>query len=689
VICGAFVATLFMLGGAGVIASGERSQIHLDQRHPTYASLDAPAVGVAKATYVIVPGGFSQVPILWISPLPGHDSDPVLTPPGLSALPGPGEAVLSPGLADAGYTAEDFGFTTSTVGQGADGAIGDAGLVSLSEGFIIVRPLRDVPGPGDATINASQIAGYGLPGVTYGSMESALDVPTRQTAWLGATWLVFLPALFLLVGSARATSPLRSARAQALYRLGVSRAKIRLVAALETSFLVAAGGIPAVGLWLSWAQHTTTLPFADAILLPDALTLPLSVVLGLVVIAVALAAVAGMLVGVRPRGRSQGARRVRVLYLVPLAASLLAMAVVPGSFGWLGGRLPQESSLALLFGGAIGTFASLPLALPVLTGWTARVLGFATHSETWFAGRVLTLRRHNLARPGVMVGALVFIAGSAFAILSGAMSTTNSWWPDAGERAVFSTRWDVSAQRYAPDLGARGHDVMLAPVFDVTQSAADSTYPPEFTSEVYFDSCERARAFFGVDGSQLACDEGSPDAAGIYLDRLIRLGTAPTVDASEVWVSAPHDWTQVDVVRALSGRDFLAVSTVSGASNGFGHPGIDWFATGWATASLLLLCALLRELGDRVVLSAGETRRLERAGATPTEANDILTIAAMTPALVAVPIGFLASVLFALRGYGEGLTVLNLGEIALVSVVVTGLALAVLIGALRLQRASR
>ncbi|MBC8093470.1 MAG: hypothetical protein H7Y15_16345, partial [Pseudonocardia sp.] len=693
-VAGAFVGALTILLGIGVVHAGAQTQAHIDARRPgIVVNDDEPASLLVEKRVPIVPGGLSQIPVLWLEPVPGHEADSAIVPPGLSSLPEQGEAVLSPGLIAAGYTAEDFGFAPSGAGTGVGGAIGDEGLASRSEGFAYVRA---VGGRSLDADEALRTIGYvndaGLPPMP---VDTALDTPTLWTGLLSAVWLLWIPGLYLLIGAARAASPIRQDRATTLWSLGISAGSIRLLAALETTVLTAIGTVAALLVWVPFLQHRQTFPLTDGVLLPGALAPPwwLTALGALAVVALAAgAAAAGR---VRPVAHARSARPVRNVHLIPLALSFALMFVSPVYFDLFPVGGSSDIMLILLFLGAIGTFLSLPLALPMLTSQFARTLRGATTPSVWLAGRTLTLRRHNLSRPGAMVGGLVFIAGAAFALLQGAQTNKAQWWPEGGDRNVWEVNWqDVRDDDY-PILQARaraaGVDIVAIEPLPDPSGPSGTPGPRTATGSVTFASCDEAQQFFDVTGDDIPCSGGS--GAGdlpAYLGNAIAFGSRPdanvTVPVGQVLVSAPQEWSEVDVLALLSGVPALNANILQGDMSDFSHPGTDWFVAGWAAASLLLLLGLLRELGDRILLAVAEKDALVRAGLQTKEADDTYVVATMTPVLIALPIGFVAAVLFALRGYSVGVTAFNLGLIAAVSLTAGALALTVILVALRWQR---
>lgn len=101
--------------------------------------------------------GDEQFPIVWVQPVAATGPPP----PGLSAWPEPGQVVVSPGLLARREIIDEWGLSLSGVGSGADGTIGDDGVLTRSELLAYAAPPegRDL-GPGGARLG---ISGFGLP----------------------------------------------------------------------------------------------------------------------------------------------------------------------------------------------------------------------------------------------------------------------------------------------------------------------------------------------------------------------------------------------------------------------------------------------------------------------------------------------------------------------------------------------
>ncbi|WP_162802193.1 hypothetical protein [Ornithinimicrobium murale] len=647
-ILGGFAAGLAVLAAVGLMHAGKIASDHSAARSPAVALSSTDDVRLLMSARAITIEGFGQVPVHWLQPVAGHDNDPLSIPPGLTRLPGPGEAVLSPGLLRAGISAGDLGLRTSQAGNRADGSIGDAGLISRSEGFVYARPPTNRSlGEGGALI---PLVGY-TPSQASVPVELNPDVLLFPAAALGALWMLLIPAGYLLFGCARASSPVRERRANLLWRLGVSTGRIRRLVAVESALLVAAGVTAALVVWLTVGSHATSFPLNSSELLPGAFRPPVwcSLLAGLAVIL--LAAIVSASARVVPRPTRVSGRRFTSLHLLPLILALIAMAISPLISGDLG--------LAVLFGGLLLSLLALPAVIPMLASALAHRMSGRSRPTTWLAGKRLALRAGNVSRPAVVTAALVFMAGSAFALFDGLLTAPGEFIPD-GPRSVWSVNWrdskvdDVAAIRaQAPD------EVIVGAVSGEATNGLDGI--PTSLGSVSFPSCEALRAF--MDDAELACD-GSGNLFGYQT----QVGPAAS-DTYEVLVGAPRGTDEMDVVQLFEGLPAVNPSQLMGPTN-LMDPGALWVRTGWAAAAGLLVVATVREIGDRTITSLQSQSRMLRAGLTTREARATDLIASLTPIAISIPVGYVCAVLFALRGYGRGLTGFNLSALSVVCLLV-------------------
>lgn len=676
VVLGAALATCATLLAASVIHLGAMVTDHTEARQPTVADTAAETKLLVDITGPILPET-SQFPIVWLDPLPGSEDAPAAVPPGLSALPEPGAAVLSPGLAAHGYTAEDFGFSASSAGTGQGGTIGDAGLASRSEGFMYVRVAegRSIAEQGTTS------SGFGLPGDSA-LVETTLDVPSTAGAILGATWLLFLPAMAVMVGAARAVSQVRTQRAETLWRLGISRKMIACVVGAETLALAAIGASVGATTWAIGIAPATTVPGVDAELVPGALSLPWPVAVAAVALTLATATLASLWLKREPRRPTV---RATVLRAGPLAACLAAMTIA----GWAPRLFAEDAAsmgIKLLMVAGAATVLTLPLAIAPLLAVIGLVGKSARRPAMWLAGNLVVTRRTTLARPAAMAATLVYLVGVSTAMIQGLPTSTPSSVVPTDDRSVWSVAWaDVrEGDREAAAERAETAGALVLPVAPVPfeESTAADVGPPA-QGLISLPDCAAAQEFFGMGPETVRCADGGATIAALPYE----VTFAPVAGGDEVLLSAPPSWTESDALAVFAGLPVVNAWKLAGTDE-FSFPTYDWYAVAMVAATALLAAGLMRELGDRVVMVVGERSRLLRAGLRPDEADWVYGLATMLPVVVALPLGYLAARIFAANGVGYAVTSASdsVDVIAIVAVFVAVIAVVVVASTLWWQQ---
>lgn len=365
-----------------------------------------------------------QVPTIWIEPLPGHEDDPAIIPVGLDALPAPGEAVLSPGLTAAGHRAEDLGWQPSQAGAGPDGTIGPDGLMTASEPLIFVRPAEGRTLDVGTTPQYAQSFGK-LPRIdaetgeqvsasqdSYAPDPELLPSPLTLQGILG---FLLLPALVLLVSSARARSAVRDQRLGFMVTLGIREGVARAVLAGEAAILAVTGALFGSVLYTLVSPFLAHIPATSIAVLPGELTVawwgPAAAVLSVG----GIAAVCGALGRLERRQRRRRRSRPRLLFIAALAVALMFVVVSAFTPTLLGSLTdtPQRAQ-GLLFGiGTLVTLLAFPLAVPGMTWLVARRLAASRRPALWVAARRLRVDAVHLSRIASVVGLLIVTASVA------------------------------------------------------------------------------------------------------------------------------------------------------------------------------------------------------------------------------------------------------------------------------------
>jgi hypothetical protein len=246
-------------------------------------------------------------------------------PPGLGHLPGAGEMVVSPALAELLDSVPHDQLGDRFPGR-VTGTIGPEGLVSPDE---LVAVVGHTPEQLRATVGAYEIRGFERPGEEMDLGIFVQILVTMLAVLLLGPVVVFI-ALVTRVGAAR-----REQRFAAIRLAGATRWQTGVLAATETA--VAAIG----GVLLGWAGYAVARPVAAEEVRHEGLRFPLEdlaapawpvvVVLGSVpLIAVATTLVALHRVQITPLGARRRVRRrpPRVWRLAPIAAGILGIMVL-------------------------------------------------------------------------------------------------------------------------------------------------------------------------------------------------------------------------------------------------------------------------------------------------------------------------------------------------------------------------
>jgi hypothetical protein len=676
VVTSSAVAALVLLLGVAVVHLAQVSHSRVLARSPIEAA-SADGAALETSTRAVVLEGrehLGQVPVIWLEPRPGHEHERRAIPPGLSALPGPGEGVLSPGLVMRGYSPGDFGLRSSTVGLGPRGAIGADGLVTGSEPWIYARP------PAGRTLgeggNLIMVDRYDpSPGATGNRVdqETILEVPSVTSAAVGLCWLVVTPVLYLALGAARSQSALRLQRSGTLFRVGIAPWRLRSLLALETAALTGVGIAVGAVLWLAWGQRMVALPMTGVRLLPGGLVLRWPLVAITLLALVALTALAGTTGPLEAGARRVRRRAPRTVHLVPVVAGIGMMA---------GSRLATPMSPPagyLLFGGVILCVAALPLALPVMAAATGRGLARSRRPARWLAGRRLSFDSVTLARPAAAVAALVLIAGAAFAIYgrvtAGADDPSGSLrgrvayvdWRDERPGDVTWARGQLSGLLTAPTgLGRGGEQVAMV---DDCGAAARAL------SAIEKSWCDASGGFTELGREQFR--------AAAHFDP-VDSGDHATMNSYSLLMVSSRPIDQREVMQELAPR--LPAVNVSGNGPSAPYVPVGWLIAGWVLASLVLTAAVVREIGDRALVALTGDTASRSIGISARELGSVHRWAILTPVVVGLPVGYAAAVVFALYGHYLGFTLYYLGRITGVTLAVALLTSLTLVAVFEIHR---
>ncbi|MEU2956142.1 ABC transporter permease [Streptomyces xanthochromogenes] len=326
----------------------------------------------AKSTDSVPDGGFFS--IVFITPLTAKAP----LPPGLSAWPAPGEAVLSPRLRQLG---SPDGITTRYGRTVAD--IASAGLQSPDELLAYIRPLVAL-----SADRATSIVGYGRPLHTSPVRLGQLDYAKPEwTFQIMPGVLVLLPVAVLLLVAARSGSHSRDRRTALVAVLGGTPRDRALIVLGEAGLPILTGTLIAAAVVGAFCATDVRLPMTGFVVSAvDVRAWWWELLLGLVASAavVAVACVVASRLSRKAGGnRPAGTRRPPTRWAI-LCPVFLLIAVRGPDFFTAG----TPANVLINWAGAAATLITLPAAIAVLT---ARV------------GRLMSNAGRRFGRPGLLV----------------------------------------------------------------------------------------------------------------------------------------------------------------------------------------------------------------------------------------------------------------------------------------------
>jgi hypothetical protein len=427
-LCAAGVAVATMVAGTLLVAQDglSRREDRLVWREPDAVAAREATALVRRSTELYRGQG---IDVVEIEPTGTGIERPgrVPVPPGVDAVPGPDQAVVSPALAEliervpAERLGQRFGQVVGTIGP--DGLTRPDELVA-----VIGRPVGGL-GPAErmgggfrAEDRAPGDPSPVTPVAAFDDRGTDLLLRTYRDFGLVAVALVVVPAAMLVGSSARLTAARRERRLAALRLAGATPWGVRALAAGETALGAAAGALVGVaatrlvapllrGVEVAgggWFGSDLTLPPARAALLAAAAT-------GIsgVVAAVSLRRVAASPLGVARSSEARSARWPRVLALV---GSLVVLVLAAASASNGGSAIAMVAALAMVM-------ASLALVGPWITALIGRLLtAVARRPSTLIAGRRI---REDPGASYRVVGAVV-LAGLVAGFLAAVVPTAAS-----------------------------------------------------------------------------------------------------------------------------------------------------------------------------------------------------------------------------------------------------------------------
>ncbi|MEU0790487.1 FtsX-like permease family protein [Amycolatopsis sp. NPDC005961] len=472
--------------------------------------------------------------------------------PGVARLPGPGEAVLSPALAEL-LRSPDGELLRSRLSQRVIGTIGDAGLTGPNELFFYIG--SDTVAQQPDTVLVGRF-GYETSRRPLSSLELLLVV-------VGATTCL-VPVFVFVVTSTRLAAAARDRRLAALRLVGADRGQVHRIAAGEAllgSFAGLLAGLALFQLIRVLVPAITVDAFRGGLFGTDVVPdwrLGVPALLALPLLACAAAVVALRPVVIEPLGvERRGTRSRRKL------AWRLFPAVTGGALllTGLGGDGAGAGNPAVIVG-VVLVLTAVPLVLPWVVERVAGLLGGG--SPAWLLA-VRRLQLDSATAAHLVSGVAVVLAGSI--ALQGVYDRAESERPVPRQIRVLATYYatsvadgDAFAAAFHALPGLSGVPVRTGALLD---TAAGDRVP------AVVESCPALRA-----RARLAdCRDGEVYAAATLADRVPEQG-------DHVWFSEVRraraidrpQWTLPEVHRVPvygdGGLELLvtpgALATVSG-----------------------------------------------------------------------------------------------------------------------------
>jgi hypothetical protein len=437
--------------------------------------------------------------------------------PGVDRLPGPGEAVLSPALADLLRSPEGE-LLRPRFSARVIGTIGDAGLTGPNELFFYVGSDAVAQQPDAVAVSRT---GAGLYRRALSSLELLLVV-------VGATTCL-VPVFVFVVTSTRLAAAARDRRLAALRLVGADRGQVHRIAAGEAllgSFAGLLAGLALFQLIRVLVPTITVDAFRGGLFGTDVVPdwrLGVPALLALPVLACAAAVFALRPIVIEPLGvERRGPRPRRKLAWRLFPAVTGGVLLLTG----LGGDGADNPSVIV---GVVLVLTAVPLVLPWVVERVAGLLGGG--SPAWLlAVRRLQLDSATAAR--LVSGVAVVLAGSI--ALQGVYARTESERPAPREIQVLASYYATSVAD-GEAFTAAFHALPGLGDVPVRTGAVIETASGERTS-IVVESCPRLRARAGI----ADCRDGDVYAA--------------TTRSS--YVPAPGDHVWFSEVRRAHRTDF-------------------------------------------------------------------------------------------------------------------------------------
>jgi hypothetical protein len=341
-------------------------------------------------------------------------------PPGITALPGPGQYDASPAM-----TALLRSIPTADLGQRYPGrqvaTIGRSALPAPNSLIIIIghtpAQLARVPGAGRITsISTTTPSSCNNCAIDMGITSSGVDL-ILAVVFAG----LLFPVLIFIGAAARLSATRREQRFAAMRLVGATPRQISVIAAIESALAALGGTVVGFGLFFAVRPLLAPIPFTGAPFYPGDLSLRLAdvaaVAIGVPLAAVIAARLALRRIQISPLGASRHTTPLppRGYRLIPLALGVAEL----GYFVLVGNPHSSAGQVRAYVPGLVLIMAGLVVAGPWLTMLGARFMARrADRPDVLIAGRRLADNPHAAFRAISGLVLALFVGTTTVAIIS-------------------------------------------------------------------------------------------------------------------------------------------------------------------------------------------------------------------------------------------------------------------------------
>jgi hypothetical protein len=335
-------------------------------------------------------------------------------PPGVDRLPGHGESVVSPALAELLASPEGEllrpRFTERVVGT-----MGPAGLVKPTD-LVAVVGLDEIRARAG---NSAAVYGFGT------GIEERKYPPQLWIILILGVVTLLVPVFIFIATSSRIASAERDRRLAALRLVGSGAQQVRRIAAAESLVSAAVGLIFGSALFLLVRASAASIELGGESFFPGDLTPPLWLVVLILLVVPALSVVTTQIALrntiIEPLGLVRTTRPVRRRVGWRLAVIAVGVAMLLFADG---GNAQDTLQMILITGGATLLLVGVPMVLPWLLERVASSFGGSGSPPFQLAARRLQL---DAGTPARVVGGLAVVLAGAVALQTVLMGQMNKY----------------------------------------------------------------------------------------------------------------------------------------------------------------------------------------------------------------------------------------------------------------------